>query len=157
MYSVDYLDNYSDDTLLLVAYLAEKQKTELSLGEIFSDIGLNQPNGDFKNTNVALEVTLADDFEIEFHYAIDLVVYLSALLLECQQNGSVDLSDLSDELEEARPLRITATPEEHDMLNRVLADFAAAPTEYDISEMMPENELSEMAAAAEKIRQALYE
>lgn len=157
MYRVAYLENYSDDTLLLVAYLVGKQREEISLAEIFSDIGLNQLNGDFKTTDVALEVTLSDDFEVEFHYAIDLVVYLSALLLECKQSGSVDLSDLSDEWEEPRPLRITATPEEHKILNRALKEFAAAPTEYDISEMMSEDELSEMADAAEEIRQALYE
>lgn len=157
MYHVAYLENDSDDTLLLVEYLAQKQTEEISLTEIFSDIGLNQLNGNFKNTDVALEVTFPDDFEAEFHYAIDLIVYLAALLLECKQSGSVDLGELSDEWEEPCALRITATPEEYKMLNRALKEFADAPVEYDISEMMSEDELAEMAAAAEEIRQALCE
>lgn len=157
MYRVAYLENYSDDTLLLVEYLVQKQTEEISLAEIFSDIGLDELNGDFKDTDVALEVTLSEDFDVEFHYAIDLVIYLAALLLECQQSGSMDLADLADELEEPRLLRITATPEEHEMLNRALQAFVGASADYDISEMMSEEELAEMAAAAEEIRQALYE
>lgn len=157
MYRVAYLENYSDDTLLLVEYLVQKQTEEISLAEIFSDIGLDELNGDFKDTDVALEVTLSEDFDVEFHYAIDLVIYLAALLLECQQSGSMDLADLADELEGPRLLRITATPEEHEMLNRALQAFVGASADYDISEMMSEEELAEMAAAAEEIRQALYE
>lgn len=38
----------TDDSMTLVEYLAEKQKAELSVGEIFSDFGLDKLDGDFR-------------------------------------------------------------------------------------------------------------
>ena len=45
----------------------------------------------------------------------------------------------------ARRIRITVTPEEHDAMNKALADFAQNPLEYDLSEMMDEDGIQEMA------------
>ena len=42
-------------------------------------------------------------------------------------------------------IRITATAEEHDAMNKALADFAQNPLEYDLSEMMDEDGIQEMA------------
>lgn len=162
MHITKYLDSGyifgTDDSLLFLDYLVEKQKIEISLGEIFSDIGLDKLNGDFQNTDISLEVVDEEGFEMEFHYAIDLIINLAALLLECKVTGSIDMYELcdDDELENGN-IRITATPEEHQLINKALKDFLAAPLDYDLSEMVDEDEMKEMAEIGEEIRKELYE
>ena len=79
---------------------------------------------------------------MDFHFAIDVVTDLAAILLECSVSGSVNLQDLDEYNTPARRIRITATPEEHDAMNKALADFRRKnPLEYDLSEMMDEEEI----------------
>lgn len=72
-------------------------------------------------------------------------------------SGSVNLCELfGDELETSAPdIRIIATPEEHGLINKVLMDFVSEPLAYDLSEMCPEEEMSEMAALCEGLRKEL--
>ena len=52
---------------------------------------------------------------------------------------------------------ITAEPKEHELINKVLMDFASAPLTYELSEMVPEEDMLEMAAICENLRKELYE
>lgn len=54
-------------------------------------------------------------------------------------------------------MRITTTPEEDQAMNRALADFFAAPFEYDLHEMMDDEDMREMAQDCEKLRRELFE
>lgn len=169
MYIEDkYWNNYigdTDDSLTLAAYLADKNKEEISVGEIFSDIGLDKLNGDFRKHDDPLTVVLRNrrsDYEepyMEFYYAIDLIADLAALLLECKVSGSVNLCELfGDDMETVvSDLCITATPEEHELINKALADFVSAPLAYDLSDMCPEEDMLEMSALCEELRKELYE
>lgn len=163
-----YWNNYigdTDDSLTLIEYLADKHKEEISLGEIFSDIGLDKLNGDFREHDDPLTVVLkniSSGYEepyIEFYYAIDLITDLAALMLECKVSGSVNLCELAGEnLETAVPdICITATSEEHEQMNQALADFVSSPLDYDLSEMCPEEDMLEMAELCEELRKELYE
>ena len=163
-----YWNNYigdTDDSLTLIEYLADKHKEEISLGEIFSDTGLDKLNGDFREHDAPLTVVLkniSSDYEepyIEFYYAIDLITDLAALMLECKVSGSVNLCELSGEdLETAVPdICITATSKEHEQMNQALADFVSSPLDYDLSEMCPEEDMLEMAELCEELRKELYE
>lgn len=157
MYIEKYWGDYiggTDDSLTLVDYLEDKQKEEISLGEIFSDIGLDKLNGAFQKTD-SLSV-LVDGEETEFYYAIDLITDLAALLLECKVNESVNLCDLLEDTEPDWIVRITATLEEHELMNKALMDFSAAPLTYDLSEMVPEEDMMEMAVICEQLRKELY-
>lgn len=162
-----YWNNYigdTDDSLTLLDYLADKQKKEISLGEIFSDIGLDKLNGDFREHEEPLTAVLTNtesDYEepyIEFYYAIDLIVDLAALMLECKMNGSVNLCELSgDDVETKEPdICITAAPEEHERMDKALMDFVSAPLDYDLSEMCPEEDMLEMAEICRELREELY-
>lgn len=162
-----YWNNYigdSDDSLTLVEYLADKQKKEISLGEIFSDIGLDRLNGDFRQNDEPLTVVLTnmesdyDEPEAEFYYAIDIIMDLAALLLECKVSGSVNLCELSgEELDTPAPdIHITATSEEHELINKALMDFVSEPLAYDLSEMCPEEDMLEMAEICGELRGELY-
>ena len=149
MYIKKYWGNFiggSDDSLNLVAFLEDQKKEE------------NPPQRDFRQNRdwtsrtgtsarpwSNLEFTHSDGVEMDFHFAIDVVTDLAAILLECSVSGSVNLQDLDEYNTPARRIRITATPEEHDAMNKALADFAQNPLEYDLSEMMDDEEIQEMA------------
>ena len=147
----------SDDRLNLVAFLEAQKKEEIPLSEIFAKIGLDTQNWEFRQTVEYLEFTHSDGVEMDFHFAIDVVTDLAAILLECSVSGSVNLQDLDEYNTPACRIRITATPEEHDAMNKALADFAQNPLEYDLSEMMDDEEIQEMARDVEALRKELYE
>ena len=160
MYIKKYWGNFiggSDDSLNLVAFLVDQKKEEIPLSEIFAKIGLDKQNWDFRQTVEYLEFTHSDGVEMDFHFAIDVVTDLAAILLECSVSGSVNLQDLDEYNTPSRRIRITATPEEHDAMNKALADFAQNPMEYDLSEMMDDEEIREMARDVEALRKELYE
>ena len=160
MYIKKYWGNFiggSDDSLNLVAFLEDQKKEEIPLSEIFTKIGLDKQNWDFRQTVEYLEFTHSDGVEMDFHFAIDVVTDLAAILLECSVSGSVNLQDLDEYNTPSRRIRITATPEEHDAMNKALADFAQNPLEYDLSEMMNDEEIQEMAREVEALRKELYE
>ena len=160
MYIKKYWGNFiggSDDSLNLVAFLEDQKKEEIPLSEIFAKIGLDKQNWDFRQTVEYLEFTHSDGVEMDFHFAIDVVTDLAAILLECSVSGSVNLQDLDEYNTPSRRIRITATPDEHDTMNKALADFAQNPLEYDLSEMMDNEEIQEMARDVEALRKELYE
>lgn len=160
MYIKKYWGNFiggSDDSLNLVAFLEDQKKEEIPLSEIFTKIGLDKQNWGFRQTVEYLEFTHSSGVEMDFHFAIDVVTDLAAILLECSVSGSVNLQDLDEYNTPARRIRITATPEEHDAMNKSLADFVQDPLSYDISEMMGEDEITDMAYQVEMLRKELYE
>ena len=160
MYIEKYWGNFiggSDDSLNLVEFLVDQKKDELSLSEVFAKIGLDKQNWDFRQTVEYLEFTHSNGVEMDFHFAIDVVTDLAAILLECSVSGSVNLHDLDEYNTPSRHIRINATPEEHKAMNKALADFAQNPMEYDLSDMMGEDEITDMAKDVEAIRQELYE
>ena len=160
MYIKKYWGNFiggSDDSLNLVAFLVDQKKEEIPLSEIFTKIGLDKQNWNFHQTVEYLEFTHSDGVEMDFHFAIDVVTDLAAILLECSVSGGVDLHDLDEYNTPHRRIRITATPEEHDAMNKALADFAQNPLSYDLHEMMDDEEIREMARDIAALRKELYE
>ena len=160
MYISKYWGNFiggSDDSLNLVAFLEDQKKEEISLSEIFAKIGLDKQNWDFRQTIEYLEFTHSNGVDMDFHFAIDVITDLAAILLECYVNGSVNLHDLDEYNTPSRCIRIIATPEEHNAMDRTLADFAKNPLSYDLHEMMDDEEIQEMARDVEALRKELYE
>lgn len=156
-----YWNNYigdTDDSLTLIEYLAEKGKDSISLEEIFADFGLDSLQGDFRRSDPPIVFENSEGWEAAVCYAIDLIVDLAALLLECKVNKSVDLGRLSGlDLETDSPVvTITAAPKEQEQMNLALKDFAANPLAYDLSEMESEEGMQEMAALCEQLRKELY-
>ena len=69
MYIDKYWGNFiggSDDSLNLVAFLEDQKKEEIPLSEIFSKIGLDKQNWDFRQTVEYLEFTHSDGVEMDF-------------------------------------------------------------------------------------------
>ena len=53
-------------------------------------------------------------------------------------------------------INITATEKDHELINQALADFVKQPLEYDLCEMVGDEEMLEMAQVCEEIRRELY-
>lgn len=156
-----YWDSYiggTDDCLALVDYLAYKQKAELPLGEIFSDLGLDRLHWDFRETYADIGFSDSDGCYNRMYYSIDIVTALAALLLECKVSGSVNLDELYRHHTDTpvTSVNITATPEEHRLMGKVLADFVSDPFAYDLSELCPEEVMQEMAELCERLAKELY-
>lgn len=147
----------SDDSLNLVSFLEDQKKEEIALSEIFAKIGLDKQNWDFRQTVGYLEFTHSNGVEMDFHFGIDVVTDLATIMLECSVSGSVNLQELDEYNTPSRRIRITATPEEHDAMNKALEDFAENPLSYDLHELMDDVEIQEMAQDVEAIRKELYE
>ena len=159
MYIKKYWGNYiggTDDSLNLIEFLKDQDQDEISLSEIFAKIGLDKQNWDFHQTVEYLVFTYPEGWEMDFHFAIDLVTDLAAILLECSVSGAVDLHDLDEYITPSRLIRVTATPEEHAAMNRALSDFVRDSLSYDLHELVPEEDMLAMAEDCENLRQELY-
>ena len=156
MYIKNYWGNYiggTDDSLTLLDYLLDKQKSILTLDEIFQDIGLKKLKGNFC-TSPNLHYTDTKGMVYDFYYAIDLIGDLALLMLESAYKGTIALGELMDN-QTKDTLRLTFTESERLMMIDALAHFAKRPTLYDIHEVLTGEELQEMAEVYESVRQEL--
>ena len=159
MYIKKYWYNYiggTDDSLTLVDYLYDKGKTEIPLSEIFNDTGFSKLNWNF-HISPNLEYIDSEGQCHEFYYAIDLATDLAALILESKKSGGFNIKNLFDGEKRDRFVKIITTPEEDQAMNRALAEFCASPLEYDLHEMVDDEDMLEMAKDCENIRKELCE
>lgn len=146
----------TDDSLTLLDYLADKGREDLTLEEIFADTGLDQLDWQFQAPEAVLEFRDREGHEHPFCYAIDLVLDLAALLLECKVSGSLDLRALSGDPQVPElNIRITASPEEARKLDQALADFIEDPYLYDLAALCPEGDLLALSELCGALREEL--
>ena len=157
-----YIDKYweisvgsTDDAMTFVDYLEFRNKKEVSLKEIFEETGLSKLNGNYRQTDVSLEVKF-DNCEAEIHYAIDTIGVLAALILECKVNGYVNLHDLDSSKADFCIIIIEAEAESN-MIITALKDYVENTCEYDIVEMMTEDELKDVIEGTESLYRELIE
>lgn len=150
-----YIENYwndfagaGDDAMYFIDYLAAAGKPEISVSEIFEETGLDQMNGKFRQTDVDITLPISG-IDADIPYAIDIIVAIGALLLECQENGYVNLGELG--AEDDLMIKVTATNEEYDMIVDAIKDYANNPELYDVSEMMDEEELEDIASGLKEM------
>ena len=149
-----YWNNYigdTDDSLNLIAFLEEQSSDEIEFSKILQSLGINRRDGDFRRTTSPLGFTNSIGIYLDFHFAIDIITDLAAILLECKVNGSVDLHDLEPYDTDSRKINIIATPDDYELLNKALSDFSKNPLEYDLSELVPEEDMREMAEICEDL------
>ena len=160
MYITKYWGDFiggSDDSLSLIEFLEGLNKEEITLKEIFTGIGLDRQNMDFRQTVDNLKFTNSIRLEIYFNYAIDIVTDLAAILLECENNGHVNIGELyGNEDEQNRFIRVVATEEEYTAIKVALEDFVKDPKSYDLYEMIGDD-IIEMAEIVKELRQELLQ
>ena len=153
-----YWNNYigdTDDSLNLIAFLEDQSSDEIEFSDILQALGLNKHDGNFRRTTSPLGFNNSMGIYLDFTFAIDILTDLAAILLECKVNGSVDLHDLEPYDADSRKINIIATPDDYELLNKALSDFSKNPLEYDLSELVPEEDMREMAEICEDLRQEL--
>ena len=160
MYIAKYWGDFiggSDDSLSLVEFLDGLNKEEITFKEIFTGIGLDRQNMDFRQTVDNLKFTNSIRLEIYFNYAIDIVTDLAAILLECKNNGNVNIGELyGNKDEQNRCIRVVATEEEYTAIKVALEDFVKDPKSYDLYEMIGDD-IIEMAEIVKELRQELLQ
>ena len=160
MYITKYWGDFiggSDDSLSLIEFLEDLNKEEITLKEIFTGIGLDRQNMDFRQTVENLRFTNSIGPEIDFNYAIDIVTDLAAILLECKNNGHVNIGELyGNEDEQNRCIRVVATEEEYTAIKVALEDFVKDPKSYDLYEMIGDD-IIEMAEIVKELRKELLQ
>ena len=145
----------SDDSLSLIEFLEDLNKEEITLKEIFTGIGLDRQNMDFRQTVENLGFINSTGLEIDFYYVIDIVIDLAAILLECKNNGHVNIGELyGNEDEQNRCIRVVATKEEYTAIKVALEDFVKDPMSYDLYEIIGDD-IIEMAEIVKELRQEL--
>ena len=145
----------SDDSLSLVEFLDGLNKEEITLKEIFTGIGLDRQNIDFRQTVENLRFINSIGLEIEFYFAIDIVTDLAAILLECRITGHLNLRELyNNEDTQNRCIQVIATEEEYTAIKDALEDFVKNPKSYDLYEMIGDD-IIEMAEIVKELRKEL--
>ena len=94
------------------------------------------------------------------HPVMDLGEIFAKIGLDKQNwdfHRTVENHDLDEYDAPSRRIRITATPDEHDAMNKALADFVRDPLAYDLHELVPDEDMLVMAEDCESIRRELYE
>jgi len=153
-----YWKNYigdTDDSLNLIAFLEEQGSNKISFSKILKKLGLHKQGKNFRKTVSPLGFTNSIGFDVDFHFAVDVIVDLAAILLECKVSGSVDLNELEGFDTSSHIINIIATPEDYEFLDRILADFSNNPLEYDLCELVSQEDMLEMARICENLRQEL--
>ena len=158
MYILKYWGDFiggSDDSLSLIEFLEGLNKEEITLKEIFTGIGLDRQNMDFRQTVDNLGFTNSIGLEIEFYFAIDIVTDLAAILLECRITGHLNLRELyNNEDTQNRCIQVIATEEEYTAIKIALEDFVKDPKSYDLYEMIGDD-IIEMAEIVKELRKEL--
>ena len=153
-----YWNNYigdSDDSLNLIAFLEDQSSDEIEFSNILQSLGVNKQGENFRRTVSPLGFTNSMGIYLDFHFAIDIITDLAAILLECKVNGSVDLHDLEPFDTSSRIVKIIATSEDYELLNKILADFSKNPLEYDLYELVPQEDMLKMTEICESLKQEL--
>ena len=160
MYIAKYWGDFiggSDDSLSLIEFLEGLNKEEITLKGIFTDIGLDRQNMDFRQTVDNLRFINSIGLEIDFHYAIDIVTDLATILLECKNKGYVNLGELyNNEDTQNRCIQVIATEKEYTAIKVALEDFVKNPKSYDLYEMIGDD-IIEMAEIVKELRQELLQ
>lgn len=93
-YWINYIGD-TDDSLNLIAFLEDQAgNTTISFSEILKQIGLHKQGENFRKTVSPLGFTNSIGIYVDFHFAIDVLTDLAAILLECKVSGDIDLHDL---------------------------------------------------------------
>lgn len=144
----------TDDSLTLLDYISETEEIEYSFGKLLKDFNIKSNEPEFYRSSPSVFYTTRDGYEHDIHYVIDLIQDLSVLVLESYKSGAIKLSDLTKS-EDKKVFKILCSKEELELLIKILTDFAKAPLTYEISEMVDEKDMIEIARQCTEIAEEL--
>ncbi|MFC0417089.1 imm68 putative immunity domain-containing protein [Cytobacillus solani] len=148
----------SDDSLALIDYLEQLDSTDVTLNQILEELGFDEllSEGDLENGgSIGFDVKSANGtFRAEIDIACSALIDLSAIVLESHKSGYVDLHDL-DEARQPCKLYIDASIEKRNLLRDELYKFSRNPLAYELAELVPVEDMREIAEKAKMIADEL--
>ena len=144
-----------DDSLLLLDYFGELQSETLNLRQIFEDIHLDSAleSGKIEDADLYFELKLG--YAPHFDMAINVIIDLSAILLECLYNKQVAINDLNESTKYQKSIKISATKQDILLLKNGLDKFINMPKSFELAEFLSEDELLELINDCESISSEL--
>ena len=133
-----------DDSFLLLDYFGTSPASTWTLRQIFEDMHLDLAleSGDIENSDLYFEQEKG--YEPHFDMAIDVVIDLSAILLECLHNQQVVIKNLDESTKYRKTIIISASKQDILLLKNGLDKFINTPLSFDLANMMSENDLTEL-------------
>lgn len=151
-------DNYiggTEDTLLLIDYFGKQRESKLLLHKILFDIHLDTllEKGFVGNGDVFFAET--ESHNTYFDYAINVVIDLSAILLESLKSSLVDMNLLDGDRKYSNKFTISASQEDVKLLIKALDKFIVAPQDYELTKPLSEKSFQKLIADCKKISNSL--
>lgn len=144
-----------DDSFLLLDYFGTSPSSTWTLRQIFEDIHLDSilESGEFENSDLYFE--LKPGYEPHFDMTIDVVIDLSAILLECLHNKQVAMKELDESTKYQKDIIISASKQDILLLKSGLEKFINAHQSFDLANLMNENDLTELICDCKAVRDEL--
>jgi len=144
-----------DDSFLLLDYFGTSSSNTWTLRQIFEDLHLGSvlESGEFENSDLYFESKLG--YEPHFDMTIDVVIDLSAILLECLQNKQVAMKKLDESTKYQKDIIISASKQDILLLKRGLDKFINTPQSFDLANLIDENSLTELICDCKSISDEL--
>lgn len=158
MYIDRWWGNYaggSDDSFLLLDYLGSRPDSRLSLHQILKDLHLHELLKNNKLSEGDAYFEMGEGYVPHFDMAVDVLVDLSAILLESLHEGSFKIQDLDKSSKDVRTYSIESNEEDVLLLLDNLEHFIQNASLYEISELMDEESLSELLSDCAEIKNEL--
>lgn len=95
--------------------------------------------------------SINESYEPHFDMAIDVIIDLSAILLESIKNGKVDIKELDPNSKYSNFFSISTSKDDAMLLLSGLNKFINAPQEYELADFMDESELEELVGDCKEI------
>jgi len=165
MYIERWWGNYiggTDDTCTLIDYFVDREfesdnPTEINVKNILQDFQLNNTLEikDLRQTK-GIYLIIEKEFFQDIGCVINLLIDVTAIILECQKNGKVYLTDLAGGIMDKNAvISLKVGKEEMAFLRRVLEDFIHHPLSYDLAEFCPEDDMRKIAKICKEIIEEL--
>ncbi|MGE7913709.1 imm68 putative immunity domain-containing protein [Lysinibacillus xylanilyticus] len=148
----------TDDTCTLIDYFVNREfeldiPTEINVKNIFQDFQLNNAREikDLRQTKDIYFIREKGFFQ-DIGCVINLLMDITAIILECLKNGKVHLTDLAGGIMDKNAVfSLKVEKEELALLRRILDDFIHHPLSYDLAEFCPEDDMKEIAKQCKEI------
>lgn len=144
-----------DDTLLLLDYFGSQKQSDLKLSKILSDIHLNKLLKECSVNEGDAYYKINESFEPHFDMAINVIIDLSAILLESIKSSKINIKELDSNSEYTNSFSISVSKDDAMLLLNALNNFINAPQEYELADFMDESGLDELVGDCKEISDIL--
>ena len=144
-----------DDSFLLLDYFGKQTQSNLELSKILSDIHLDTLLKENAINGGDAYFQSGETYKPHFNMAVDVVIDLSAILLESIKNGTVDIKRLNSSSKYSNSFSISTSKDDVVLLLSGLNNFINASKESELEDFLDESELQELVSDCREISSLL--